>query len=205
MKKNVTNRTLHSKVRDYIENHPFISNMLAAGIVNFSALARKMQKEIGGNAETIKVAIARESKNAVKFRGYDEGRVVEILKKSRINIQDKTAVVISENKLNIPRLIASEITENNVYIVDQTKLEIGETKHTKISKDLVALIINSPEKIEHTPGVVAFLTQFFASKNINIRELISCYTDTVIVLDQKDSVKVLELFRELVNSSGFHG
>ncbi|MBI1972095.1 MAG: hypothetical protein HYS53_02230 [Candidatus Aenigmarchaeota archaeon] len=198
MKKNVTNRTLHARVRLYIENHPFVSNMLAAGIVNYSALARKMQKEIGGSVETIKVAIARESRNAVKFRGYDESRVVELLKKSRISIQDKTAVVISENKLNIPRLIASEITENNVYIVDQTKLDITEAKHVKISKDLVALIINSPEKIEHTPGVIAFLTQFFASKGVNIRELISCYTDTVIVLDQKNGAKVFSLLQEFL-------
>ncbi|MBI4167444.1 MAG: hypothetical protein HY515_00660 [Candidatus Aenigmarchaeota archaeon] len=198
MKKNVTNMTLHSKVRAYIENHPFISNMLAERIVNFSALARKMQKEIGGNAETIKVAIARESKNVVKFRGYDENRVIDILKKSRISIQDKTAVVISENKLNIPRLIASEITENNIYIVDQTKLDIMETKHTKISKDLVALIITSPEKIEHTPGVIAFLTQFFASKGVNIRELISCYTDTIIVLDQKNGAHVFALLQDFL-------
>ncbi len=185
-------------MRAYIENHPFVSNMLAAGIVNYSALARKMQKEIGGNADTIKVAIARESDNAVKFRGYDEARVFEILKKSRISIQDKTAVVMSENKLSIPRLIASEITENNIYIVDQTKLDITETKHMKISKDLVALVINSPEKIEHTPGVIAFLTQFFASKGVNIRELISCYTDTIIVLDQKNGARVFELLQEFL-------
>ncbi|MBI3412813.1 MAG: ACT domain-containing protein [Candidatus Aenigmarchaeota archaeon] len=198
MTKNVTNRTLHSRVRSYIENHPFISNMLAAGIVNYSALARKMQKEIGGNVETVKVAIARETKNAVKFRGYDENRVIELLKKSRISVQDKTAVVISENKLNIPRLIASEITQNNVYVVDQTKLDLSETRHIKISKDLAALVITSPEKIEHTPGVIAFLTQFFASKGVNIRELISCYTDTIIVLDQKNGARVFALLQEFL-------
>ena len=198
MTKNVPNITIHSRVRVYIENHPFISNMLAAGIVNYSALARKIQKEIGGNAETIKVAIARESKNVVRFRGYDEDRVIELLKKSKISVQDKTAVVISENKLNIPRLIASEITESNVYIVDQTKLDLTETRHVKISKDLVSLVITSPEKIEHTPGVIAFLAQFFASKGVNIRELISCYTDTIIVLDQKNGTGVFALLQEFL-------
>ncbi len=198
MTKNVPNRTIHSKVRTYIENHPFVSNMIAAGFVNYSALARKMQKELGGNVETIKVALLRESGNAAKFTGYDEDKVRNLLKNSRMSLQDNTAVVISEDKLNIQRLIASEITTNNIYIVDQTKLSANETKRIKIFRDLVALIINSPEKLEKTPGVIAFLTQYFASKNINIRELISCYTDTIIVLDRKDASKAFELFKDFV-------
>lgn len=198
MTKNVPNRTTHYRVRSYIENHPFVSNTLAAGIVNYSALARKMQKEIGGNADTIKVALLRESGNAPKFTGYDEDKVRDLLKISRMSLQDNTAVVISENKLNIQRLIASEITTNNIYIVDQTKLDLPGTKSIKVIKDLVALIINSPERLEKTPGVIAFLAQYFASRNINIRELISCYTDTIIVLDRKDASKAFELFRNFL-------
>ncbi len=198
MTKNVTYRTIHSKVRVYIGNHPFVSNMVAAGFANYSALARKIQKEIGGNAETIKVALIRESANAAKFTGYDDDKVRSLLKNSRMSLHDNTAVVISEDKLSIQRLIASEITANNVYVVDQTKLNLTETKRIKIFRDLVALIINSPEKLEKTPGVIAFLTQYFASKNINIRELISCYTDTIIVLDRKDASKAFELFRDFV-------
>ncbi|MBI4177709.1 MAG: hypothetical protein HY516_05095 [Candidatus Aenigmarchaeota archaeon] len=198
MDKNVTNRTLHSRVRAYIGSHPFVSNVIAAGIVNYSALARRIQKEIGGNVETIKVALLREGASAVKFTGYDEEKVRSLLKNSRMSLQDNTAVVISEDKLNIPRLISIEITANNIYIVDQTKLEVGETKRIRIVRDLVALVINSPERLEKTPGVIAFLAQYFASQNINIRELISCYTDTVIVLDRKDASKAFELFRDFV-------
>ncbi len=198
MKHNVTNETLHAKIRSYIGSHPFVSNVIAAGIVNYSALARRIQKEIGGNVGTIKVALARESKNTVRFMGYDDAKVTEFLRNSRISVQGKTAVVVSEKKLDIPRLIANEITSNNVYIVDQTKLGINKAKNVKVYKDLVAVIINSPERIERTPGVVAFISQFFASKGVSIREFVSCYTDTVIVLDQKDGAKAFSLFQEFL-------
>ena len=58
--------------------------------------------------------------------------------------------------------------------------------------------IHSPEDLEATPGVVAFLTALLAEQNVNIIEFISCWTETIIVVEKKDSLKAYEVLSNMV-------
>jgi hypothetical protein len=60
------------------------------------------------------------------------------------------------------------------------------------------IVINSPEELEATVGVVAFLTTLLAEQNVNIVEFISCWTETIIVVEKKDSFKTYEALSNIV-------
>jgi aspartokinase len=60
------------------------------------------------------------------------------------------------------------------------------------------IVMHSPEELEATPGVVAFLTTLLAEQNVNIIEFISCWTETIIVVEKKDSLKAYEVLSNMV-------
>ncbi|MEK6843141.1 MAG: ACT domain-containing protein, partial [Candidatus Micrarchaeota archaeon] len=67
------------------------------------------------------------------------------------------------------------------------------------NKDLVSLNLITPEKIEDTPGVVAFLADKMAENGINLKEFLSSYKDTLLILEKKDSLKAYQLMEQLIS------
>jgi aspartokinase len=183
-------------VREAIQMRPSLLDALNMKIVNYSALARMLQDEIGeGSLEAVKAAIIRVAEDISSERGLQEERVQSILKESKVRLQDKIAVLISPAKLNIPYLVTAYLTDSYVYVVDQTGLKGELPKNVQVTSNLVALILLSPPRVETTPGFVAFVTQLLSSRNINIIEFISCSTNTVIILDSKDALRAFSLLQ----------
>jgi len=181
-------------VRETLSMRPFLLDALKMGIVNYSALARVLQREIGeGSLEAIKAAIIRVGEELVEEWGLREEEVLAILKESKVRLQDKIAVIISPVMLDIPYIATAYLTDSYVYIVDQTELREPLPEGVQVTRALVALILLSPERVETTPGFVAFVSQLLASRNINIVEFISCSTNTVIVLDSRDALEAFRL------------
>jgi len=183
-------------VREAIQMRPSLLDALSMKIVNYSALARMLQDEIGeGSIEAVKAAIIRVAEDISSERGLQEERVQSILKESKVRLQDKIAVLISPAKLNVPSLVTAYLTDGYVYVVDQTGLKGELPKSIQVTSNLVALILLSPPSVETTPGFVAFVTQLLSSRNINIIEFISCSTNTVIILDSKDALRAFSLLQ----------
>ena len=183
-------------VRDTIRMRPSIMDALKMGIVNYSALARMLQREIGsGSVEAVKAAIIRVSEELSAERGLREERVLSILRESKVRLQDKIAVIISPEELDIPYLVTAYLTDSYVYVVDQTRLREALPDYVQMTSNLVALILISPPRLEETPGFVAFITQLLASREINIVEFISCSTNTVIVLDSRAALTAFSLLQ----------
>ncbi|HDO19617.1 MAG TPA: hypothetical protein ENG74_02695 [Thermoplasmatales archaeon] len=65
----------------------------------------------------------------------------------------------------------------------------------KINKGLALIIIRSPKDIENTPGVLSYIYSLFAENGINIVETMSCWTDTILVVDEKDVARVMEFLK----------
>jgi len=183
-------------VRDAIQMRPSLLDALKLGIVNYSALARMLQEEIGeGSTEAVKAAVIRIAENLSKDRRLQEEEVRSILKESKVRLQDKIAVLISPIKLDISYLVTAYLTDSYVYIVDQTTLSKNLDKQVQVMSNLVALILLSPDRVETTPGFVAFVTQLLGGHDINIIEFISCFTNTIIVLGSKDALKAFSLLQ----------
>lgn len=184
-------------VRDTITIRPFLMDSLKMNIVNYSALARMLHREIGeGSVEAVKAAIIRISEELETEHQLHEEKVLSILKESVVRLQDKIAVLISPKTLNIPYIVTAYLTDSYVYIVDQTKLKKALPNQVQMTDNLVALLLISPPQVEATPGFVAFLTSLLASREINIIEFLSCSTNTVIVLNQGDALNAFSLLQK---------
>ena len=198
MTPDTSNRTksVAQLVRDTIQTRPSLLDALNMKIVNFSALARILQAELGeGSIEAVKAAIIRVADEISTDRSLREEAVRGILKTSRVRLQDKIGVVISPIRLDIPHIVTAHLTDQYVYIVDQTIIKDPLPDQVQFQKNLVALILLSPEVVEETPGFVAFVTQLLASRNINIVEFISCSTNTIIILDGTQALHAFSLLQ----------
>lgn len=183
-------------VRETIQMRPSLLDALKMKIVNYSALARMLQIEIGeGSLEAVKAAIIRVGDEIEVEKGLQEERVRSILRESVVRLQDKIAVIISPEELDIPYLVTAYLTDSYVYVVNQTRLKNKLPNFVQVNSNLVALILISPQRVETTPGFVAFITSLLASREINIVEFISCSTNTVIVLDQADALNAFSLLQ----------
>jgi aspartokinase len=189
-------KSIAQLVRETIQMRPSLLDALNMKIVNYSALARILQEELGeGSIEAVKAAVIRVSDEIASDRKLREEAVQSILKESKVRLQDKIAVVISPLKLEIPHIVTAHLTDQYVYVVDQTTMKGKLEDPVKVQSNLVALILLSPPRVEETPGFVAFITQLLASRNINIVEFISCSTNTIIILDGQDALKAFSLLQ----------
>jgi hypothetical protein len=189
-------KSVAQQVRETIQMRPSLMDALKMQIVNYSALARMLQAEIGeGSLEAVKAAIIRVGEEVEAERGLQEERVLSILRESVVRLQDKIAVIISPQELDIPYIVTAYLTDSYVYIVDQTRLKAKLPEFVQVTSNLVALILISPPRVEKTPGFVAFITWLLSSREINIVEFISCSTNTVIVLDSKDALNAFSMLQ----------
>jgi hypothetical protein len=197
MSLNVMDRTsIAQLVRDTLQTRPSLLDALNMKIVNYSALARLLQEEIGeGSLEAVKAAVIRVSEELEESMSTREEAVRTILKESKVRLQDKIAVLISNFKLEVQYIVTAYLTDSYVYIVDQTTLKDELPSEVKIQKNLIALILLSPPVVETTPGFVSFITQLLASHNLNIVEFISCATNTIIILNAKDALIAFSLLQ----------
>jgi aspartokinase len=61
-----------------------------------------------------------------------------------------------------------------------------------------AITVHSPEEIMAVPGCVsAFYNQLFR-RRVNVEDTVSCYTDTIMVVDMKDASRAFEALTELI-------
>jgi hypothetical protein len=198
MAKDTSDRTksVAQLVRDTIQMRPSLLDALNMKVVNYSALARLLQEDLGeGSLEAVKAAIIRVAEEISEDRALREEAVLGILKESKVRLQDKIAVAISPIRLDIPHIATAHLTDQYVYIVDQTLMKQRLPEQVKVESNLVALILLSPLRVETTPGFVAFVTQLLASRNLNIVEFISCSTNTIIILSPKDALSAFSLLQ----------
>lgn len=182
----------------YVKGKPYLQEALEKGVVNYSALARVIDREMGrGNFDAVKAALRRLNEKLKKERRNVEQKVLKVIKASRLEMRDKIAVIISNRKLDIPVIAVARSASGYTYIVGEDVIERAEHKDfLKIQKNLNMITIISPESLEDTPGVLAYLLSSLAAENINVVEFVSCYRDTLLVFKDSDITKAFEILSE---------
>src|SRR6266571_1706842 len=207
--------SIAQRVREYVEGRPSILDAMKMDVVNYSALARLIGKELGiRKADAILAACRRFPVDAV--RGYREDAVKRVLRKSRIETRTKVAAItvvqdvdvlqrlgdvveelLDENR--VCRLI--QVSQGTVIIVDDDSVprvtkKLRSEHLIGVTRGLVEIDVTSPETIEKTPGLLAFLSGALASRGINIVEEMSAYTDTIFLLERKDMTRAMEVLAQ---------
>lgn len=172
-----------AKVELYVSKRPYIKEALAEGVVNYSALARKICEEEGLDSfDAVKMAVSRYEDHISSQRKKRRSKVEEVLENTSLQLRPGLKVVKEE----VEDPIVSAKTQNG----DTSVVEGGD-------KALISL--ESPEKLEKTPGVVEFILSSLAAEGINVDQLISCREDTHIVVEDGKASKALEVLQGRVN------
>ncbi len=216
-KKDKPTRTpIAQTVREYIDTHPSIKDCLVDGLVNLSALSRRIMEEKGlTQMEATLVAARRYEATAPR---HNERLIRQTLAKSRIEVTSRVAIVTLRNDFqmygklqgflrralsegHVPKVIqgSKAITlitdENTARLVEE---ELGKPNIVSLDKGFVEISVTSPESIRYTPGIMAFLYGTLSGNGINVVETMSCFTDTIFILDPKDMMRAFEVLNKTI-------
>ena len=200
----------------YIMQHPSVKDCVKNGLVNYSSLSRRIASELNLNIKKHFDAIliaCRRARSKLRKENELENRILKILKDSKIEIKNKMVAIVLEKDIFFETLINLEkemrkkkeifrviesvsaitiITSEDFFDVMKKNFR---NKIILENKNLVEITIKSPEEMETTPGAFAYLCSLFGENNINIVETLSCWTDTIFLIDEKDTGKVISLLR----------
>src|SRR5437660_11857783 len=177
------------EVREYIAAHPSVSDGLKMGIVNYSALARKISKELGIRQREAVLAACRRYP-VEKLRGYSEDAVRRMLQKSRVQTRTKVApLTVAEGVAVLQRLgdVVEELLDENrvcrliqvsqgtVIIVDDDSVSRVTKKLRSehligVTRGLVEIDVARPQTNEKTAGPLPFVSAATAPRATNITD-----------------------------------
>ena len=194
--------TTANLVRLYLKRRPQLLSVVNNGLCNYSALARRLQKEIfpGRTHEftAIKAALLRMAREEQAGSGKDwEKGVEKILKSSSVEVRSHVAVASSKGGVGVPVIATSNSKSGVMSVVDSSFVPQLKKKSIKAIDNLTLIILYSPAELQDTPGCVSAILDAIAAEGINVLEFISCHTDTLMVVRNADAVRVYEILNKL--------
>jgi hypothetical protein len=209
--------------RRVIQIHPSLIDGIRQGVINFSALAELIRERVlrlanrkSVQIEAIKMALMRYAEELKESRKLIEENISAILAQSVLELKnDVTVFTVQQfallNKLD--KLTKYMEGSRFFQLIQGTKtftiaahqnllpslVELIEEKNIlATNKDQSALILISPPEIIEVPGLVAYVTDLFATHNINITQFMSCHLDTIFIVKREDSVNAYKLLEERI-------
>ncbi|MBN1785647.1 MAG: hypothetical protein JW825_01475 [Candidatus Methanofastidiosa archaeon] len=209
-------KTTAEITKEYIDTHPSIKDCIRNNLINYSKLAEKIAKEMHIEKKTSKDAIIVASRRyfeQLKPKKTHEEKVMDILKKSELEIKNKIIVAII--KKGVPQKIILTLEDKikdkqDIFysIEGSTAITLVTTqKHrdavesmigddlVKMSDNLAMITIKSPQELETTAGVTAYLYSLFGEHGINIRETMSCWTNTIFIISEDDISQAISFLK----------
>ncbi len=191
--------TTAQNVRSYLRNKPYLLEALEKGIVNLSELSRQIQQELKtSNTSAVKAALRRFAEELQRHKQKREEKVLQVLKRSGMAVYDRKSVIITNKEIDAKNALKVDLLNKHLYLLDRSDLPERVSALVK-HEDCTMIVVHSPEELEATPGVVAFLATLLAEQNVNIIEFISCWTETIMVVEKKDSLKAYEVLSNMVS------
>ncbi|MDR3074713.1 MAG: ACT domain-containing protein [Candidatus Methanoplasma sp.] len=221
MSNNISKESLAERTRAYIDAHPSVKDCVAKGLINYSSLARTIMKDMDvGNEEAVMIACRRYA-GKLNTTSDHELNILRILKDSRLEMRTKTCIVTAKNDWTVlhkmDNLFKDLWNENSIMqcvqsasavtiIADSMLKErivdtVGRFNIIKIRENLVEIAVKSPEKIVDTSGVIAYLITNLSDAGINIEETVSCHTDTIFIVGERDMINAYSVLTKCIQSA----
>ncbi len=197
--------------QSYISSHPSVKDCLARGLVNYSALSREICKATGSKQFDAVLMACRRYADRVGTHSAQEKKIVSIIKQARIRMVNKIIVAVVEKVKDPERVYNLERNlkqrgadfqfvdgDDVMVIISDSGCEgaIRETfkgKVLKVTRGLARISMSLDERMETTPGVVAFIYGKLAESGINVLEETSCWTSHMMVVNETDAAKAMRV------------
>ncbi|NHI92590.1 MAG: ACT domain-containing protein [Candidatus Lokiarchaeota archaeon] len=222
--KNDNEISIAEATRRIVKSHPSIIDCMKQGVINFSGLAELIKDDVAKlvnrtrkiNMDAIKQALMRYAEEITTKWKSLENEIIEIIAESKLELKNDLVVItvrpiiflsgeihVSDLMKNAEFFQLIQGTNSFTIVIDNDfknkviKL-VKEVNVINIKEDQSAVILKSPLKIIEVPGIVAYITDLFARNNINISNFMSCYTDTLFVINRKESRRAYELLEDKI-------
>jgi aspartokinase len=216
----VNGRSITSAVREIINNDISFQDSLERGYCNISAVARIIKPQVNRLLEkNIRVeSIITALKRSRKFYDIQDRPMLSILASSTISVKTDVAKISAGKGKRTMEKVARALTRyaedfisvsesalSVTMVIEDTSLHklkaiFANSNILEVEAGLAAIIVNSPERIIKTPGcAIAFYNQL-ARRRINIEDTVSCYTDTIMLVNMLDVGKAFNALAELISS-----
>ncbi|MFH1200574.1 MAG: ACT domain-containing protein [Candidatus Micrarchaeota archaeon] len=195
-----------------LESRPYMLCAIEEGYANHSEIARLVGEDlkkqgVRAGAEALRAAVRRFCHERTSSSFKRSQAISRLLCGSKLELKTKLAVVVLSLAARIPTIPGASLVHGPsgvTLVLPQDSLpELY--KHVRgedillEKKDLAALSVVSAENIEVVPGVVAFLSSTLSENGVNIREFLSSYRDTVMVVERRDALKAFSLLERLLH------
>ncbi|MEM0271606.1 MAG: hypothetical protein QW514_03570 [Thermoprotei archaeon] len=217
IRKSRTN-TVISLVREEVELDQYIQDALSRGYANLSALARQIKPRIETKTgqKITNSSVVTALKRIRTQRSNTERAVETLIANSVITVRTNVAKLSLERTKHTLKIVAQIISAHHeefiqlsetyssitlVFdqkILEKIKQEIPSHSVLEEGSDYAAIIIHSPQEFIYTPGALLPFYAQLSRRGINIDNTVSCYTDTVIVVNMKDAGRAFEALTELI-------
>ncbi len=201
--------SIQKVVEQELEKRPYVMDSLVDGLVNRRGLSRLLapvvrRSEKSATIEAIAVAIGRFSQRIKKKNFGLGGLLPKITVRVRTGVVDFTVEPLETAAKKLSKFDLLHVMKGShgiTVIVDEEKAAAvrASVKPLIIRERLgvAEIAITTPAAVERTVGWVAFITGMLAREGVNIVEVMSCFTDTVLIVDEKDVGRVLNILQAL--------
>lgn len=178
--------SISKEVTAYLKRKPYVKEAIEQEIVNYSALSRKIAKDLGNiSFEAVKSTLIRVANKIKKDKMNREQKIINLLKKADFSINNKVATIHHTLPLNIESIAFSKTPSGYMYFLKEDIAE--KTTFKKIDYGYAIIHIKNQKEIENTPGVAAFLLSTLSSEDVNVVHLMDCREDTFLVIKEYDA------------------
>ena len=209
-------KTISTYVQNFMQEYPFLSKFLRQGIVNYKALARRIEPEISKAAgQKVSVGAIAVSLQRLKARDQDKlytliGRlrgVTVITGVSALTVTDiaaeralTTALFESTAQLDSAFFILVRSHVGMVFFVEKTVcsslLKASNANYTVKETTTYAALIISREILHPTEvGGLSYPLQVLAEHGIAVKALSATFTEEVLFLDEAIADRAASVLR----------
>ncbi len=198
--------------RKYIDRHPSIRDCVSKDLVNFSSLSRLIMKDMGVTHEEAVLAASR--RYAARLSKTDfEGDIMNVFEESRLELKTRICIVVAKNEWivlkNLEEVVKKILSDkstmqvlqsaNAITVISEDKFlpmitrAIGSDHVVTVKQNLAEITVKSPQRIETTKGAFAYLVSMLSEQGINLLEAVSCYTDTIFIVNREDMMRAFDI------------
>ncbi|MFN3910207.1 MAG: hypothetical protein ACK4J0_03180 [Candidatus Anstonellaceae archaeon] len=194
VKEKVKQKSVFELVEQYLYETPILFFYASEGILNISALAKKIKNDLDINKsdEAVMISLYRileKQKRSIKVE-----EVKHIIKNSIVNIYSDYAVLVADIKQDIKAKNLIEFSSTQVAIGEKKELERYKHKAKYYQDNLGLIEFKHKKNIENIPGVLFYILSIFYQYSISIIEIFSVWDSTYILIEKKDINKVVQMY-----------
>ena len=216
-----TSSSVTRAVKDEIGSDLSIQDAIARDYVNLSALSRmlipKIASRMGKKPKDVsEVGITTAIKRLRSSYSASSPRVSRVIARSAVNVRTHVSrLSVEKTKRSVQTVSILLSTYPNDFIqvsesLSSITLIFDQRLHARVKRSLAgaevleegeggaAITVHSPEEIITTPGCISAFYNQLSRRKVNVEDTVSCYTDTIMVVDMKDASRAFEALTELV-------